>query len=767
MIGRFRVLKNIGIFPYVDAGKDLELRKLTLIYAENGRGKTTIASVLRSLALNDPTTILERKRLDSQDDPRVVLELTDGSSLVFSDGKWSNQLAPMAIFDDTFVEENVYSGLTVNPQQRQRMHNIILGHQANILQKQLEDQIAKVEEHSQQLRSKEGAIPKSIRGQLSLNEFCALTLRPDIHKLIQDVENELAAIEERDAIQKTGDFQLLELPSFNPCEIEHVLKLGLDSLESDALERVQKHLTALDRDGEAWVADGMLYISSLERETDGASCPFCGQSLKGITLVQHYQAYFGEGYRDLKDTIQEAIDNIEKTYGERLKANVERDLRVAVQLRQFWMRFCKIDEVSVDTSKLFDKLEVARELILSILSAKNLAPLDALELTNGIKDALASYEGQGKAIVETNQQLREANAAINEVRERVVDSDPVILLSALEHLKARRARFAPEIKKACEAYLKELEEKTKAERKRNSIRKLIEEHRNRVFPKYEAAINQYLEKFGVGFKLTNMKPANLRVGSSLTYEAQIGSERIKIGSSSAFPGELSFANVLSSGDRTTLAFAFFLAMLHERPRLNQTIVVIDDPISSMDANRSSVTVQEIRALSNLVAQTIVLSHDKRFLYRIWRNTVHSDSSAVEIARAGKDSTLLEWDVGEELLSEHDRRYRRLAEYLNAGSQRKYETARDIRPHLEAFVRVTCPQAFPPEGSLGKPFVMLCKDNLGLPSEIMSKSRIEELENILEYAHKFQHDTNPNAASEEVNDGELRSFVGRTLAFTTL
>ena len=767
MFRRFRVLKNIGIFPYVDAGKDIELRKLNLIHAENGRGKTTIASVLRSLADNDPSTIMERRRLDSQQDPKVVVELTDGSSVVFKDGKWNDQLEPVAIFDDTFIEENVHSGLTVSPQQRQRMHDIILGHQARALQRQLDNQIDKVEKLNQELRLKETSIPKSIRGQMSLDEFLALTSDPNVDDLIQDVENELAAIEEREAVQKTEAFQLLKLPSFTSCDIDQVLRLGLDSLESDALERVQKHLSKMDHNAEAWVADGMLYISSSDPEVDTTSCPFCGQSFNGITLVQHYQAYFSEEYKDLKDTIQEAIDNVEKRYGESLKASFERELREIVELRQFWLKFCKIEELSVDTDGIFLKLRSARDLILGILSKKSSAPLDTLTLTDDIKDALKSYEQQLESLAEPNRQLREANAAIEDLKERVEDSDSEVLLATLSRLKAKKIRFTAEIKEKCDDFLLLRDQKSKAEMKRDDIRKLINEYREQVFPSYESVINQYLAKFGVGFKLVNMKPTNLRVGSSVTYEAQIGNDQVKIGSSNALSGEPSFATVLSSGDRTTLAFAFFLAMLRELPKLDETIVVIDDPISSMDANRSSVTVQEIKMLSNLTAQTIVLSHDKNFLYRIWRGTVHSDTTTVEIARTGTDSTLLEWNIGEELLSDHDRRYRRFLEYLDSGLHIKHEIARDIRSHLEAFLRTTCPQALLPGDSLGKPFLRLCKDSLGSTSEIMSKSRIEELENLLEYTLKFQHDTNPIEASEVVNDGELRSYVKRTVAFTTL
>jgi wobble nucleotide-excising tRNase len=53
MIDCLRLLRNVGQFDSVAAGADLPLARFSVIYAENGRGKTTIAAILRSLANGD------------------------------------------------------------------------------------------------------------------------------------------------------------------------------------------------------------------------------------------------------------------------------------------------------------------------------------------------------------------------------------------------------------------------------------------------------------------------------------------------------------------------------------------------------------------------------------------------------------------------------------------------------------------------------------------------------------------------------------------
>jgi hypothetical protein len=95
------LLRNIGQFDSVNAGAHLPLSKLSLIYAENGRGKTTIAAILRSLSTGEPTLITERQRLGAANPPHVVLTFA-GAPLMFQNGSWGSALPRIAVFDDAF-----------------------------------------------------------------------------------------------------------------------------------------------------------------------------------------------------------------------------------------------------------------------------------------------------------------------------------------------------------------------------------------------------------------------------------------------------------------------------------------------------------------------------------------------------------------------------------------------------------------------------------------------------------------------------------------
>ena len=128
MITRFKLLQNIGMFDSNAAGASHELNKLTLIYADNARGKTTLTAELRSLASGDPLPITERRRLGSQHPPKAVLNWRDEpSDVIFQNGAWNLTFANLKVFDDHFGDENVYSGLHVDARHRQNLHEHILG----------------------------------------------------------------------------------------------------------------------------------------------------------------------------------------------------------------------------------------------------------------------------------------------------------------------------------------------------------------------------------------------------------------------------------------------------------------------------------------------------------------------------------------------------------------------------------------------------------------------------------------------------------------
>jgi wobble nucleotide-excising tRNase len=127
LVRTLNLLRNVGKFDNVAAGAQLPFSRLTVIYAENARGKTTLAAILRSLASGRAELISERARLGAQHVPHVVVDTGVGAPAIFQNGGWSRIAPEIVIFDDAFVAENVCSGMEVGTTHRQNLHELIVG----------------------------------------------------------------------------------------------------------------------------------------------------------------------------------------------------------------------------------------------------------------------------------------------------------------------------------------------------------------------------------------------------------------------------------------------------------------------------------------------------------------------------------------------------------------------------------------------------------------------------------------------------------------
>jgi wobble nucleotide-excising tRNase len=378
-----------------------------------------------------------------------------------------------------------------------------------------------------------------------------------------------------------------------------------------------------------------------------------------------------------------------------------------------------------------------------------------------VERAVAVHNRECDRIREISSTLAEINTRLDVVKEQARDANAATLASDLTRLQAVRSRHDPSIVPLCAAYLAEKAAKTETEHRRDAARTALDQHRQAVFPAYGNAINDFLQRFNASFRVGPVDAVNTRMGSTANYSLLIDGNPVPL---SGNRGEPSFRNTLSAGDRNTLALAFFFASLQADAQRAQKIVVIDDPMTSLDEHRTLHTLQEMDRLARDVAGMIVLSHSKPFLLGVWSKFVQLPKTALEVRRLGAGSTLASWDVAAAMITEHDRRYEMASAYLKqADPNVERRVAESLRFMLEAFCRVAYPLHFPPGTMLGQ-FHGQCASAVGTPQEVLSAGTTQELRAILDYANRFHHETNPAYATEIINDTELADFTRRTLAF---
>ncbi len=760
MVLTLNLLQNVGKFENVTAGLQLPFGRLTVIYAENARGKTTLAAILRSWATGRADLITERSRLGAQNPPRIEISVGAADPTVFANGAWTSTAPEIAVFDDGFVAENVCSGIEIAPFHRQNLHELIVGAQGIALANALQREVLKIEEHNRALRQREAAIPPNVRGNLTVDAFCALRMIPDLEALIEEAKRRLAAARDAEKIASTPIFAPLRLPKIDIENFRLLLKQGLKDLDAGALRQVQEHLGRLGREGEEWVAKGMELTKPVE-EGRASECPFCAQGLASSPLLTHYRAYFGDAYNRLRNDIARAGEIFRVDHSGDVRSAFERSVKELVERHAFWKSYTELPEPNLDTAQISRVWKSARENVESLLDAKRRAPLDALDLSADAERTLVAHNAQCDRVVEFSEQFAAANVRLDVIKEQAKDANIAVLASDLANLTAIQSRYDPAISRLCDAYNEEKAAKVETEGRRDAARANLDQHRQAAFPAYGAAINEFLQRFNASFRVGPVGPVNTRGGSSANYTLLIDGHEVPL---SGEPNAPSFRNTLSAGDRNTLALAFFFASLLVDPQRAQKIVVIDDPMTSLDEHRTLHTLQEVDRLVRDVAGMIVLSHSKPFLLGVWEKCRQLPKVALEVLRSGAGSTISSWDVDAAMVTEHDRRYKLVTAYLEqANPAVERRVAEALRPMLEAFCRVSYSTVFPPGAMLGR-FHTQCIQRLGAPNEIMNAANAQELRDLLDFSNRYHHDTNAAYATELINDAELSDFARRTLSF---
>src|SRR5260370_30641580 len=104
---KFITIKNVGRFSNCNASGDVALKHYNLIFAENGRGKTTLCDILRSLQTGDGALIMGRRTLGNPSAPEVSI-LTATGPAALANGTCNVTLTFLPIFHSTFLYHTLY-----------------------------------------------------------------------------------------------------------------------------------------------------------------------------------------------------------------------------------------------------------------------------------------------------------------------------------------------------------------------------------------------------------------------------------------------------------------------------------------------------------------------------------------------------------------------------------------------------------------------------------------------------------------------------------
>ncbi|MEJ0003782.1 MAG: AAA family ATPase [Pararobbsia sp.] len=193
MLERISEIQGIGLFHDAN-GKPYTCQKATLVYADNGRGKSTLATVLRSLSAGDPSLIAHRKTLDGKLSPKVGLQFNNGHKVTFDAGAWSERRAEILVFDAEFVERNIHSGGAVSTNHRKNLLEFALGEAAVAARAAVEKATADAKKAADEVQNLTGQLSGYHVGT-TLVQFETIMQVVDADAQIEALQKQIAAAE--------------------------------------------------------------------------------------------------------------------------------------------------------------------------------------------------------------------------------------------------------------------------------------------------------------------------------------------------------------------------------------------------------------------------------------------------------------------------------------------------------------------------------------------------------------------------------------------
>lgn len=646
--------------------------RYNLIYGWNGSGKTTISNLFRALEL--------RKQ------PEGEATLATASTTI-AGNDFAQATLPVRVFNRDFVTANVFpvSGGEVPP-------IFVLGEESADKQaqaEQLKGERAKAQNALDAAKQEKGKAERALdkhcvdratviretlrsSGNNPYNNYDKARYKQRIATMLSagDKASHLLTDDERERLLT----QSKATPKAPISEVQLRLP-DLQKLTEGTVQLMQKSVVSsaiatlkADPQLSSWVRDGL----GLHHQREADRCLFCEQPLPDSRIAA-LEAHFNTEYEQLLRQLDVQIAELEAASHSVSQAFLPNRA-----------------ELYEDLVADFDSAKAAYESTVTIVTDHLAALVEALKskkqkvfetksLNVSVPDVKQTVIGDVNAIIQRhNQTCKDFATHVSEARTRL-EADSVA--SSLDEYQS-----LADTVKAQETAISEAN--TKAQQLTNQITRLereIIEHRQPA-----EDLNQDLHSY--------LGHAELQLDVKDT-----GYSIVRNGTP---------ARSLSEGEMTAIALLYFLKTLKDRRfEIGKGLVVLDDPVSSLDANALFLAFGFIRRCVDDVAQIVILTHNFA-MFRQVRNWFHhlKDQNKKDITKRparfymmdcsltdqGRRSRIAPLDpLLEQFESEYHylfaRVYRRAKEDTQGGLEKNYIFPNMARRLLESFLAFRRPQ----------------------------------------------------------------------------
>lgn len=595
-------LANIGILDndayvnnfklnYMDKDKEKYASKI-LIKGNNGTGKSTFSNLFRSVEKNDVTnSIMESlKTLNSSGDINVEIELEDKTKLKYSttNKKWENaDHACFKVFNQDYIEENI----NFNNFSENKIDGKIESTDISITvekkeyekcKKDLEELKSKKEKAAKDFSAKVVAINKEIKKETDHN--CIVLETIENYNIKENSSNNF----ENDIIQNikvfkefknADDFKSIEKINFNTkIEIED-LKGLLEYEEDRSKIEFMDEMLKLSSAKKDWIDKGLIFIEEEHLE----ECPFCKSDIKNNNLIKNYMTYIKSSAKQVENKLKGYIlelKEIEKT------GNCINNKMILLDKYSYLLSNKTAFNDKSDFEKACNEIIKILERKVNNIYIKSDEFKSIQEKWVTIKNILEKAKIIDECIETINNKMIRATTELTSVRKKIKES-------LKEKVEIENKENIKEYKKL----INDINEKSK------EVELKLQKYNNKLAEsdKTIKEINKWFEFYGLS-KYCIDKDFNLMYKNINLKDKKF---------------------ILSTGEISAIAFSYFVSSLitglsaEEKIKL---IIIIDDPVDSVDYNRiysftTTIKIIQGEISANPESQLIVLTHNM-LLYNI-------------------------------------------------------------------------------------------------------------------------------------------------------
>ncbi|WQT61972.1 AAA family ATPase [Helicobacter pylori] len=616
-------IKSFKAFCGLDTIEMGEFKHYNVIFGNNGCGKTSLTRAFE-LLIPKNKHIEKYRTISTDESPSIEFECEKGSykiepnsdigvpfkveiynsDFLHNNAPLNSEFGLKKLDDGTIILEgsvlgeetkeiNQLKDFREKVEKRQKKIKDENDTENTLIAKQ-ESEIKKYDKEIEKIRKK--MTSKTIQialDEIGINNFYKVSKDKFKYQedILKDLKKDFNELDE--AMKKFDGLKEMELPKDDQTiknKLKFLFSFDIDKEAGKVSEKIKEHISKVGRE---FIEKGI----KLQKEMPDNACPFCTQKIPH-KIIQEYTSYFNKSVETFNQCSLEMSGTLKNILNQ---WNIKEILQSFEKFEPFMKK---------DFSKNKESLEKALEQIKVLLEELQ----KEVDKKEGAKNK-EEFQKIDKKLLEIQENIQkhvnETRKILNEKKKQKEKLEK--LKTELKEARIKKAKHDSydwqKIKKEAEIKLSVLNRGHERlncllEKIDNKLKKLYEQKR----PDIEA-INSYL-------KALNLPKYSLHED----YRIVLNSDVLENSKAEM---------ILSDGEKTTLAFAYFLARLklfYKKEDLKNLVVVIDDPISSLDEQRIYNTSYIVAKINQELAgealkdedkvQVFVLTHNHTFMARL-------------------------------------------------------------------------------------------------------------------------------------------------------